>query len=197
MRARDATDTSPYDFVGLHIIAKHCIYLIESFNALIRTLGRMRADHKRLFRKAVATQTMLEYRTGLFHSAKLRLVSMDSRTKNIIALAFNLVTQQDSRVMQKDSDSMNTIAVLTMVFLPASTIATIFGSQFFNLDSSHDPPTFIVSTQFWIFWVVTLPVTVTALSTWWMLHQRRVGRNSPWKVGKAQLVWGLGRLMGR
>lgn len=47
-----------------------------------------------------------------------------------VAMVFNVVTQQDAAAnvsiakdMRKDSASMNTVAMLTMVFLPATTIA--------------------------------------------------------------------------
>ncbi|KAF8908206.1 hypothetical protein CPB84DRAFT_1813404 [Gymnopilus junonius] len=59
---------------------------------------------------------------------------MESRLKNVMDLEFSIINIEDSRGMQKlteatvrDSAAMKQIAYLTMVFLPASFIANIFG----------------------------------------------------------------------
>jgi Mg2+ and Co2+ transporter CorA len=51
---------------------------------------------------------------------------------NVISLSFNLVTQQDSRIMQDDSNAMKAIAVLTLIFLPATGISSVFSMPFFE-----------------------------------------------------------------
>jgi len=131
----------------------------------------------------------LQYRKSLFQSTQLRLNSLDRRMQNIISLvsllpaailalgdadrrsqSFNLVTQQDSRIMQKDSSSMKTIAMMTLLFLPASAISTVFGSQFF--DFSGDNGRFRVAPMFWLYWVITIPVTIFVLGFWQWYYRR-------------------------
>jgi len=88
---------------------------------------------------------------------------------NVINLSFNLVTQQDS-------SSMKTIAFMTLVFLPAGTVASIFGSQFFNLIvDSNGVPHFVISPLFWIFWAISLPITaiLVVLWKWWPQRTKR------------------------
>lgn len=115
----------------------------------------------------------LRYRRGLFRSTRLRLQSLQKRMANIINLSFNLVTQQDSRVVQRDSSVMKTIAIVTLFFLPSSTIATIFGTQFFNFgDSGDGEPKFMVSGYFWVFWLVSICTTGAVFVVWWFYYRR-------------------------
>jgi hypothetical protein len=62
---------------------------------------------------------------------------------------------------------MKTIAFLTLTFFPATFISAIFSMSFFNYDPERDEWT--VSKEFWIYWVVAIPITgITALmwSSW-------------------------------
>jgi hypothetical protein len=176
------------DFVGMHNVAKHVLYMRESFEAVSYTVeslltfhsgnswplsaGRMSSPNNSAIHRA------LLYRRGMLHSSNLRLKSMEKRVQNLIQLSFNLVAQQDSRVIQVDSKVMMLIALVTLIFLPSSTIASIFGSQFFvfNTDSSK-PADLILSKQFWLFWVIAIPVTSVVLLVGW-LYFRRMKRDT-------------------
>lgn len=81
------------DFVSLHNIAKHVIYLNEAADAMIFTLDGMRACHSARNSQnplgralAPATDEGLRYRKGLFQSTQLRLKSIEKRMANIINL---------------------------------------------------------------------------------------------------------------
>jgi len=87
---------------------------------------------------------------------------------------YNLVTQQDSetntviaREMKYDSSSMRTIAILTMIFLPGSYVSALFSMSFFKL--TGDDNNISVSSDGWIYIVVTVPLTflVLVLSLVW------------------------------
>ncbi|KAL3433940.1 hypothetical protein BDV09DRAFT_186275 [Aspergillus tetrazonus] len=73
------------------------------------------------------------------------------------------------------------IAFVTLVFLPITTVSTIFGSQFFN--TAPDNASIEVSKDFWIFWVVSIPLTLAVLFGW-SLWQRKalVGSHIAWKA---------------
>jgi len=153
------------DFAGLHNVSKHITHLREGADAALHTLKRLlkHISHSTQNSTSVAAQQTLEsleHIETLFQSTKLRLHSLESRMANIINLSFHLVTQQDSK-------SMKTIAFLTLIFLPASTVASIFGSQFFNLSlDQNGVPHFIFSHWFWIMWVIVLPVTAILVAIW-------------------------------
>lgn len=154
------------DFTGLHNVSKHITYLREGADAALLTLQRLIKHVERSTKNSASetsreeTRDTLEHCQTLFQSTKLRLLSLESRMANVINLSFHLVTQQDSK-------SMKTIAFLTLIFLPASTVASIFGSQFFNLSVDQDGvPHFIISHYFWIMWVIVLPVTAILVAIW-------------------------------
>ncbi|KAL1387415.1 hypothetical protein HDK64DRAFT_274540 [Phyllosticta capitalensis] len=56
-----------------------------------------------------------------------------------------------------------TIAVITLVFLPGSLVAAIFGMNLLDFSSADG---LIVSDKFWIFVVLTIGLTVVTFGTW-------------------------------
>lgn len=112
----------------------------------------------------------LAYLIQSLDSQKRWLQSYKSRKDIAMNLVFNLVTQQDAetstsiaRDTKADSSSMKTIAVLTMVFLPATTVSSFFGMAFFNLSEQGN---FMASTSVWMFVAVTAPLTAITFVLW-------------------------------
>jgi hypothetical protein len=115
----------------------------------------------------------LEYRKRSFQSTLLRLGSLEKRMSNVIQLSFNLVTQADSGVMKADSAVLKTdsramkfIAFLTLVFLPATGVASVFSTPFFDVDwdlPDTEEKVLRTARSFWIFWAVVLPLTLVGL----------------------------------
>lgn len=133
------------DFTGLHNISKHCTFLNETVEASLCTLEAMILHISHAQRLTTAPPTKLQiallssmiYRQNAFRSTQLRLRSLEKRMANVISLSFNLVTQQDSRIMQDDSNAMKAIAVLTLIFLPATGISSIFSMPFFEVEGGQ------------------------------------------------------------
>ena len=59
---------------------------------------------------------------------------------------------------------MKTIAALTMIFLPASAVSSFFGMVFF--DNTDQGVGLSVSPDWWLFPVVTLPLTMAVIGAW-------------------------------
>jgi hypothetical protein len=91
-----------------------------------------------IYHKPVSPHTLLRdnlyYIRSLFRNTRLRLTSLQKRVDNTTNLAFHLVTQQDSRLMVRDSASMTVISFLTVLFLPTVSIATVVGSEIFQTE---------------------------------------------------------------
>ncbi|EJT99541.1 hypothetical protein DACRYDRAFT_117769 [Dacryopinax primogenitus] len=97
-----------------------------------------------------------------------------------ISLMTNLLAQREGRLnmsvaldskslavkSKRDSNSMKIIAILTMVFLPGTFTAALFAMPFFQWDAPIGEP--VVATRFWIYWAVTLPLTLAVLLTWFL-----------------------------
>ncbi|KAI4269586.1 MAG: hypothetical protein L6R38_007416 [Xanthoria sp. 2 TBL-2021] len=130
----DSGSDGRHDFVGLHNIAKHIIYLKESSEAALMTISHLEAFHRELLKRPPQeqdamptmhmTSQMLAQKAVQFEVWKLRMTSLEKRMQNIINLSFNVVTQHDSHVLKNDSKSMKAIATVTMLFLPLATIAS-------------------------------------------------------------------------
>ncbi|KAH8723313.1 hypothetical protein GQ44DRAFT_804389, partial [Phaeosphaeriaceae sp. PMI808] len=120
-------------------------------------------------------------------------VISDSMTFQHQAIAHSqnqhMATLADSTM--KDSVNIRVITFVTLFYLPFSFIAvsnTILGMNLFNFDTkSHH---LVVSTQFWIYFVIALPLTTVTLIFWkWKTwrHQRRrscrlVGKGPGWRL---------------
>ncbi len=85
---------------------------------------------------------LLLHKSSLLEGLVLRVAGMESLIQNLINLvrnsprfldlmmhelmlakSFNVVNQKDSNALKEDSRAMKTIATMTMLFLPATTIA--------------------------------------------------------------------------
>ncbi|KAK8246551.1 hypothetical protein HDK90DRAFT_13947 [Phyllosticta capitalensis] len=70
---------------------------------------------------------------------------------------------------KRDSSSMKSLAVLSIIFLPPSTIAAIVSVPMLSWQPS----------DFWIFWAITVPITAVTIVLWaawmrWVQHRNRM-----------------------
>ena len=86
---------------------------------------------------------------------------------------------EDSRTLaiesKRDSSSMKTIAAVTMAFLPGTFVASFFAIPMFdwNRPAGHN-----VNTQtFWIYWTVTIPLTISTFVIWAAWFQYKTARD--------------------
>ncbi|KAN0067332.1 hypothetical protein V8E54_014595 [Elaphomyces granulatus] len=58
----------------------------------------------------------------------------------------------------------------------------MFGSQFFGLDTSEDPPKLrIARDDYWIFWVVVVGVSVSVFLMAFIVRGLRIGKWARWQ----------------
>ena len=98
---------------------------------------------------------------------------------------YNLVTQQDSetntaiaRSAKTDSESMAVIAILTMIFLPATAVSGFFSMSFFSGESHVTR----MSGDWWLFLAVALPMTFALFIIWYFLRRRITARDATEKL---------------
>lgn len=95
---------------------------------------------------------------------------------------FNLIAREDTaatirlaEAARRDSSSMKTLAVMTMAFLPATFLATVFAIPGLTRDQ---PPGFSV------YLAVSIPTTVAILLAWAGITQRQVIRDLLRDIGR-------------
>lgn len=143
--------------------------LRESAKAAVATAQSICEHHQALAqREQIPSATfhnvhsLLLHKRVLLEGCVLRVGTLESRMQNMANLAFQTVNQRDSAAMRSDSEAMKVIAILTVVFLPVTAVATVSRSTFFSFDP--DTRTVLVANSFWVFWAVTVPLTLTVLS---------------------------------
>jgi Mg2+ and Co2+ transporter CorA len=107
-------------------------------------------------------------------------MNLQRRTSNFITLLYNLITGHDStinlkiasesakiaREARKDSISMKIIAAMTLLYLPATFVCSLFGTNLIALDTSTDnsEPIFVVSRLWWLYLVFSVPLTIFTMA---------------------------------
>ena len=189
------------DFAGLHDMSKHCIYLLEGLEATTLTLDAMIKHLESSNSMGAATSRLaavavnaLYYRKRTFESIHLRVRSLEKRMANIGSLSFHLVTQhnsemmrkdskvmredsevmrEDSRVLRNDSAAMKMIALLTLVFLPATGVASVLSCPFFKVDFGGEAEPLRIAASFRVFWLLVLPLTFGVVLLWALYYAAR------------------------
>ncbi|GAB1311897.1 hypothetical protein MFIFM68171_02107 [Madurella fahalii] len=69
-----------------------------------------------------------------------------------------------SQEMKKDSSQMRSIALVTMIFLPISTVASIFSTTFFSWDITDGS---VVSSKIWILFAFAVGLTGIVVGAWY------------------------------
>lgn len=179
---RSSSGTPQPDFLRLHDIARHAIHVSETLDVAVTTIEIISTCHDVHVRSwpvieeptkgtNILLQSKLQFYNHMIRSLRHRAASNKERLSNEIQYAFNAVTQYDSRITveigraaQSDSAAMKTIAFLTLTFLPATYVCAIFSMSFFNYSPEADK--WSVSKNFWIYWVVAVPITVATALIW-------------------------------
>jgi hypothetical protein len=80
----------------------------------------------------------------------------------------SLKIAKDGRMLavesKRDSASMKTIAIVSMIFLPGTFVASFFAMPMFdwNMPAGHN----VSSRSFWIYWTVVGPLTILVFALW-------------------------------
>ncbi|CAP68207.1 uncharacterized protein PODANS_7_4700 [Podospora anserina S mat+] len=124
------------DFSALHLLADYIIMLREGCHGLLSTVDAI-VDHYQKYSTVEdailrdKTYEAFKYRRRLVASTSERAGTFEKRINNLTTLFFNHISQQDNAMLMRDSSSVKAIAVVTLVFLPITTVATVCGSEFF------------------------------------------------------------------
>jgi Mg2+ and Co2+ transporter CorA len=99
----------------------------------------------------------------------------------------NSITQSDAEYTaaiavdgKRDNIAMKTVAVLGVVFLPATFVATLFSIGMFDWGGadSGETSSLTVSPSMWIYWAVTVPLTAVTFSSWLLWSKRENHKSS-------------------
>ncbi|KAH8595940.1 hypothetical protein B0O99DRAFT_594231 [Bisporella sp. PMI_857] len=110
-----------------------------------------------------------------------RLDIQRSALYNIIAqkeskLNFQMAGEQRklAHASKRDSAAMKIISLLGAIFFPGVYLASVFSMTFFNFQADNPGPQ--LSDKFWIYWAVTLPLTILFVGVWYVWEKKREAR---------------------
>ena len=63
---------------------------------------------------------------------------------------------------------MKTVAIMTMVFLPGTFLAALFAVP--SLQWTADR---VVTSRFWVYWAITIPMTLAVFAIWAVITMRQ------------------------
>ncbi|KAJ3542147.1 hypothetical protein NM208_g4248 [Fusarium decemcellulare] len=89
---------------------------------------------------------------------------LQERTQSQATVIYALLTHEDAIISIDQGSSMKTIAILTMVFLPGTFLATLWAVPSLQWDQSP-----VIQGNFWVYWVFSLPFTALVLAIWYGL----------------------------
>ncbi|KAL4953198.1 hypothetical protein BDW69DRAFT_184705 [Aspergillus filifer] len=184
VRGQEKERSKEPDFPLLHDILRHLFHYQETIEVAQHTLRMMAEEQVRWRREDtdsvrqnlstwMSTRSRILYEEKRAHSLKMRSQSLNDRHQNEINLAFNQVSQGFGHAARSDSRMMTTVAVVSMVYLPGTFVSGMFGTNFFSFQA--DPGnTWLTADEFWLYWAVTVPLTLATMGVWALWHWREV-----------------------
>ncbi|KAL4924974.1 uncharacterized protein BDV17DRAFT_300720 [Aspergillus undulatus] len=201
VRGQEKERSKEPDFPLLHDILRHLFHYQETIEVAQHTLRVMAEEQLRWriedgdeVRKNLSTwmktRQRFLYEEKRAHSLKMRSKSLNDRHENEINLAFNEVSQGFGHAARSDSRMMTTVAVVSMVYLPGTFVSGLFGTNFFSFQA--DPGnTWLTADEFWIYWAVTVPLTLATMGVWALWHWRE--KYIPWWQKATGKAVGIGK----
>lgn len=127
---------------------------------------------------------LLEYSVNLGEAVHSHCETMKERMNLQLNVLYSITAQIDNKLSARlaassgrDSVSMKILAVITAFFLPGTFVATLFSMSMFDWQyESNSGGTTLLSNRFWIYWVVSIPLTMITLvgwAVWWKIEMRR------------------------
>ncbi|RYO74422.1 hypothetical protein DL764_010825 [Monosporascus ibericus] len=129
--------------------------------------------------------------TGMEHYAHTTLERLHIQRQAL----YNIMAQKESKLnlemaaqqrrlahaSKRDSTAMKTLSLLGAVFLPGTFLSSVFSMTFFDFnvgpqwgpDADTSGQGAEVSQELWIYFAVTIPLTLLIVGSWWYLDRRR------------------------
>ncbi|XXH05756.1 hypothetical protein Hte_012192 [Hypoxylon texense] len=188
---RNLREKPRHNYSRLHDIARHAIHVSETLDLSVKLTENIIQGHDQLtvpsshadpgssiqqLQPIEHTRCNIRSRLTFFshalYSLRCRSTSNQQRLGNEIQLRFHTDSQYDSQVSveinhstKTDSASMRWIAIVSLIFLPANLVSSVFSTTFFDVTDGAVS----VTKDFWIYWVALVAVTAVTMAFWFYL----------------------------
>ncbi|KAF3804310.1 hypothetical protein GCG54_00000662 [Colletotrichum gloeosporioides] len=162
IRKHETTRSKRPSFDDLNDLRRHARHLEEVQEVSVETLERLASRQEDNFKQLGLEEDYqseaieyLRFQLQIMKSLRRRSQANSERLDGEMNLAYNVIANTDSLIMKS-------ITLLTMIFLPATFISALFSTTFFEFHEYG----WNFSTRFWIYWVVTVPLTLFVVAVW-------------------------------
>ena len=162
---------------GLRLVSWGSRQAASTFRALLTNLPRYatlcETNHNRRLSHRVSynLKDALEQRISLADTQSSQIEHLRLRVQTQLEITRTLITQRDVQVniqlasaAKRDSEIIRGIAFITMIFLPATFVATFFSMAIFGVTDDR----LITLPGIWLYPAVTLPMTA-CIAIWYFL----------------------------
>ncbi|KAI7084301.1 AP-1 complex subunit [Hortaea werneckii] len=140
----------------------------EGQRHFVAELTRVRVDTKSAAKLTSYHQKMARDLMDILFSMVSQIDNNVSRKQNEESVKLTQASVTIASTSKADSSAMKALAVLSTFFLPGTFISALFSMSMFDWRAPDGQP--IVSDHFWVYWALTIPITLTillALLCWW------------------------------
>ncbi|KAL2867246.1 uncharacterized protein BJX67DRAFT_372132 [Aspergillus lucknowensis] len=146
--------------------------VLHQANAALSDCGRTQQA------EVQAMKQLLNNYSSTVNSYSQAAWSLQSRISRIAAHITDTLSFKDAHTakrqtdfMLRDSTTVRVITVVTLIYLPSTFMATLLGmNSFFEMDDNRR---IVVSPQFWIYIVCSVPLTAATLLYWWYFQKAK------------------------
>ncbi|CAD0107276.1 unnamed protein product, partial [Aureobasidium uvarum] len=169
-------NTDLHYFIKLYEDSRHTVHSIEATQEATKVIECIAQQCQLLALRPSAHQELLSSRADMlkFHHTMMqgflaRAVSNDRRMGN----EQNLTNVDIAMSTKDDGAAMKTIAIVTMVFLPATFVSALLGMNFFNFNPDEHGGHMTYSHDLWIYFVISIVLTLSLFALWWVWQRYR------------------------
>lgn len=107
-----------------------------------------------------------------------------SREDQQLSISIADASKSIAEETKKDGTSMKTLAVVTMLFLPATSVSSIFSMPLFDWEEDDSR---VVRPAIWVYFVFATLLTILTVGTWWIWQRRLAQHRQSREADKSKL----------
>ena len=161
----------------------HICFRLRTIREYNKSILRIAERHKSKVKDTAAKgrcEEVEEILSIMSEYIEVRLHKADSLQQRLD----NQVSGISTIISQRDMSAMKTVAMVTMAFLPGTFVASFFSMPMLNWDATTYNE--IVSPRFWIYWMITVPLTMAVFAVY-----LAITRHQPNNIGGGILTFYL------
>lgn len=123
---------------------------------------------KTLLKKVQGTTILLSNLLDHGNGSSLKQLAEEARKENI---TMRELTEKGT----KDAAAVKVLTIITLIYLPATVVSNFFSTQFVSQEQRDGGSNrTVVSSNAWLFAVISIPLTLGTLAVWWVWVQYQI-----------------------